>query len=232
MPNEHGPSKRGFNREFGPRLMHPEVCSGCGKEVGVPFRPPVFCHECYSKRKLLADVGPTLEKVSTFPEPRSLAMTLSCFANTGGGTVIIGADDKGHLIGVPEDMDLQVQLSKSLMLISPPLVPAVSILTHIGRKFAFIEVQASQEAPHFVGDQWYERIGTSVRIGSPLTLQAYSVSTGANPEVPLAMQRLIAQVSQLSGMLRKSGRWTPKVRDMVIGGIIGAIISLLVGLVR
>jgi predicted HTH transcriptional regulator len=113
-------------------------------------------------------------------------------------------------------------------LISPPLEPEVSVLSHDGKQFAFIEVRASESAPHLVGNQWYERIGTTTRIGSPATLRAYSVSSGANPEVPLATQRLIAQVQELSDMVRDSTKWSPKLRDMVIGGVIGAIISLLV----
>ena len=38
-----------------PREMHKAVCSECNKECEVPFKPtgsrPVFCKECYSKRK-------------------------------------------------------------------------------------------------------------------------------------------------------------------------------------
>lgn len=40
---------------FGPREMHKAVCSECGKECEVPFKPregkPVFCKECYQKKK-------------------------------------------------------------------------------------------------------------------------------------------------------------------------------------
>jgi CxxC-x17-CxxC domain-containing protein len=43
-------------RSFGPREMHKAVCSECGKECEVPFKPtegkPVYCKDCYaSKRK-------------------------------------------------------------------------------------------------------------------------------------------------------------------------------------
>ena len=43
----------GFNR--GPRETHKAVCSECGKECEVPFKPtegrPVFCKECFAKKK-------------------------------------------------------------------------------------------------------------------------------------------------------------------------------------
>lgn len=43
-------------RDFGgPREMHKATCSECGQECEVPFQPkegrPVFCKECYSKKR-------------------------------------------------------------------------------------------------------------------------------------------------------------------------------------
>jgi len=47
----------GFNRggPSGPREMFDAVCSECGAQTQVPFKPiegrPVFCRECYMKKK-------------------------------------------------------------------------------------------------------------------------------------------------------------------------------------
>ena len=51
-----GGFKRDFGpRNFGPREMHKATCSECGQECEVPFKPtegkPVYCKECYSKRR-------------------------------------------------------------------------------------------------------------------------------------------------------------------------------------
>ncbi|MBW2984390.1 DNA-directed RNA polymerase [Candidatus Woesearchaeota archaeon] len=47
-----------FNRgggNFGQREMHKATCSECGSECEVPFKPregkPVYCRECYRKRR-------------------------------------------------------------------------------------------------------------------------------------------------------------------------------------
>ncbi len=45
----------GFRRpSFGPREMHKIICSECGKEGEVPFKPregaPVFCRDCFAKK--------------------------------------------------------------------------------------------------------------------------------------------------------------------------------------
>jgi len=44
--------KRGFNdRGFNRPTMHKTICSNCGKECEVPFRPtgekPVYCRDCF-----------------------------------------------------------------------------------------------------------------------------------------------------------------------------------------
>ena len=49
-----GEFNKGFRRDFG-REMHKAVCAECGKECEVPFKPkegkPVYCRECYRKRR-------------------------------------------------------------------------------------------------------------------------------------------------------------------------------------
>lgn len=39
----------------GPRDMHPAICSDCGKECEVPFKPaegrPVYCRDCFPKHR-------------------------------------------------------------------------------------------------------------------------------------------------------------------------------------
>ncbi len=49
----------GFRRDnFGPREMHKVICSDCGQDCEVPFKPmkdrPVYCKECYPKHKKAA----------------------------------------------------------------------------------------------------------------------------------------------------------------------------------
>jgi len=44
-----------FRRDFGPREMSKAVCSECGKECEVPFKPtegkPVYCKDCFMKKR-------------------------------------------------------------------------------------------------------------------------------------------------------------------------------------
>lgn len=61
-PRTNGPNNRGRfgnggpRRNFGgPREMHKAVCSDCGQEAEVPFKPtegkPVYCRDCFQKRR-------------------------------------------------------------------------------------------------------------------------------------------------------------------------------------
>ncbi|HLC45963.1 MAG TPA: CxxC-x17-CxxC domain-containing protein [archaeon] len=44
-----------FRSDRGPREMHDAVCSSCGAQTQVPFKPaegrPVYCKACYMKMK-------------------------------------------------------------------------------------------------------------------------------------------------------------------------------------
>jgi len=45
--------RRSFDRR--PREMHKAICSDCGQECEVPFKPtegrPVYCKECWEKHR-------------------------------------------------------------------------------------------------------------------------------------------------------------------------------------
>lgn len=47
--------KRMRNENSGPREMHVVICSACGKEAQVPFKPrndrPVYCKECFETHR-------------------------------------------------------------------------------------------------------------------------------------------------------------------------------------
>ena len=54
MGFQGGQSGRG-GYDRGPREMHKAICADCKKECEVPFKPredrPVYCKECFAKRK-------------------------------------------------------------------------------------------------------------------------------------------------------------------------------------
>ena len=62
---------RDFDR---PQIMHKTICSDCGKECEVPFKPsgskPVFCRDCFQKNRSSDSVrsGNNYERRSNFED--------------------------------------------------------------------------------------------------------------------------------------------------------------------
>ncbi len=58
-------SGRGHSRERRERLLHKAVCADCQKDCEIPFKPsgerPVYCKECFSKRKSSRPMKPSVE---------------------------------------------------------------------------------------------------------------------------------------------------------------------------
>jgi len=54
-PKKDFGASRGPRRDFGTQEKHKAVCSECGQECEVPFKPtegkPVYCRDCYRKRR-------------------------------------------------------------------------------------------------------------------------------------------------------------------------------------
>lgn len=50
-----GGQRRSFGGPRQPREMHKAVCTECGQECEVPFKPtegrPVYCRDCYQKHR-------------------------------------------------------------------------------------------------------------------------------------------------------------------------------------
>ena len=60
-------------RDFdGPQVMHKTICSDCGKECEVPFKPngskPVFCRDCFQGKRTFE--GPRNNNFPPPPPPR------------------------------------------------------------------------------------------------------------------------------------------------------------------
>lgn len=59
----HGRGEAIYGQDRGERTLHKAVCADCGNECEVPFRPsqdrPVYCRECFSKRKAGSSFKPS-----------------------------------------------------------------------------------------------------------------------------------------------------------------------------
>lgn len=74
--------------------------------------------------------GKTLEFKQDLSSPDGVLKTLVAFANTAGGTVVIGVDDGSRNVrGVPDVMEAEERLASLVSdLISPRLVPGIEVV--------------------------------------------------------------------------------------------------------
>jgi predicted HTH transcriptional regulator len=102
-------------------------------------------------------------------QPDKIARTLVSFANTRGGTILIGVKDDGKVVGVdPEEEKHTLELAAGFYC-DPPLQLGYEELEFDGHTILRVNVPDSKQKPHFAkvkDDDWrgYVRVGdTSVQ---------------------------------------------------------------------
>ena len=73
------------------------------------------------------------------------------FANTAGGRLVIGVDDRGKIIGVAHPLDDEERLCNLIAdSIAPRLAPNVEMITVEGKTLLMVEVFVSGSRPHWL----------------------------------------------------------------------------------
>ena len=94
--------------------------------------------------------------------------TISAFANTHGGVILVGVSDTGEVLGVDigkktlEDVANWVKQNTD-----PPIYPDVTVPQRDGKEIIGISIQESDEKPVFFKDRVFQRVGkTNQRISA------------------------------------------------------------------
>ena len=83
-----------------------------------------------------------------------IARTLSAFANTSGGTLLIGVADNGKILGVPSEFREVSKVEDATdKFIEPALTVSYKTLSPDGRTVLIVTVSESDEKPHYVVDE-------------------------------------------------------------------------------
>lgn len=111
-------------------------------------------------------------EVSEFKESvgewKETIQTISAFANTQGGTLLIGIDDEGEMLGIQigkktiEDLANKIKENTD-----PKIFPGIGVKSLNGKDIIMIKVEESKSKPVFAFDRAYKRVGRStVRVTS------------------------------------------------------------------
>jgi len=99
--------------------------------------------------------------------PEGVLKTLFAFANTAGGTLLVGVEDRTRNVrGVPEALDVEERIANIVSdSIAPRLLPEIEILPWRRTQVIAIQVHPSAARPHYLKRDGAES-GTDVRVGS------------------------------------------------------------------
>ena len=111
--------------------------------------------------------GKTLEFKRDLSSPDGVLKTIVAFANTAGGTLLLGIEDGSrHVRGVTDALDMEERLANLVSdRIHPRLVPEIDILPWRRTHVLAVHVHPSPSRPHHFTREEPER-GTYVRVGS------------------------------------------------------------------
>jgi len=111
--------------------------------------------------------GKTLEFKRDVSSPDGLLRTVVAFANTAGGTVLVGVEDgTRHVRGVADPLALEERIASLITdSIAPRLLPDLEVLTYRKTHVVAVQVHPSDMRPHHVVKAGADQ-GTYVRVGS------------------------------------------------------------------
>ena len=111
--------------------------------------------------------GKTLEFKLDLSSPQGFLRTAAAFANTAGGTIVIGVADRTRDVrGVGSPLDLEERAANLVSdSIQPRLLPDIEVIRYRDRHVLVVRVYPSASRPHFIKRAGL-RSGTFVRVGS------------------------------------------------------------------
>ena len=111
--------------------------------------------------------GKTLEFKRDLSSAAGVLRTVVAFANTAGGTVLIGVEDgTRHVRGIADPLSLEERLASMLSDgIAPHLVPDIEVLPWRSTNVLAVQVYPSPSRPHYLKAAGVET-GVYVRVGS------------------------------------------------------------------
>ena len=125
---------------------------------------------------------------------RKIAKSISAFANTEGGRLLIGVKDNGGIAGISTDEEQYMIEAAAQLYCSPQPVFSMQTVFVEGRTVLVVQIEASQHKPVFAKDEqgklWaYVRIKDENILATPVHLCLWQQNDSANNEVTAFTER-------------------------------------------
>ncbi|MCQ1530257.1 RNA-binding domain-containing protein [Lutispora saccharofermentans] len=113
-------------------------------------------------------------------KPKDLAEEIVSFANSEGGTILIGVDDDGNIKGVSDLLIEEKIMNICRNNCIPNIVPDFQSIDIEGKTIAVVTVHKGLNKPYYTADyKYYIRVGTTKRIASREELLRLFEANGA-----------------------------------------------------
>lgn len=84
---------------------------------------------------------------------KKIAKSLSAFANTDGGRLLIGVKDNGRIAGIKSDEEFYMVEAAAKIYCKPPITFQTKQWQVVGKTVLEINIEASNNKPHFAKDE-------------------------------------------------------------------------------
>lgn len=124
-------------------------------------------HSMNIKTLLAQSESKTLEFKRDLSSLSGILKTITAFANTAGGTIVIGIEDKTkHIRGIEDPLKNEERIISSIYdNITPKLCPSIEIISFQNTQLLAIEVYPSPSRPHSLNKLGPDK-GVYIRVGS------------------------------------------------------------------
>lgn len=95
--------------------------------------------------------GTYLEFKKTIPSRKKISREIAAFANTGGGTLLVGVDDNGQITGISSYFEEEYELYKAVNEFCIPPIPLKVEMIHAGaHDVMLVRIAEAEEKPVYI----------------------------------------------------------------------------------
>ena len=178
-----------------------------------------------------------VEFKSCLRDPVQVAKVITAFANTEGGILLVGIHERKGVVGVDIPSTLYV-INRALELMAPLPIYKIHEIVYKEKKVVVIVVRKSERLVTSRGGVWV-RIGESIVPAAPDKIQQLAQGKDSIKTLSSSLSQLTAAIDKLSqeseeqkALIKqlkkdsdKKDSIKNKIKEYILGGIIGIIIA-------
>ncbi len=168
------------------------------------------------------------------PGPASAAQSIASLANSGGGQLVVGVDERSGIVGLNDPFGTERILNEAAALVSADVEVEKQRSGPDGAPILIAQVKAAADGPVAAPDGTLMRRGPDGRM-LPLTAAELARLAAADPNAQRHMTELLASMNEKLVALQRTvdKEHSPRSRlvDWVGSGFVGAVIGIILTLV-